>query len=227
MPVVLLAHGSRHPHGVASIDTLAAAVAERTGLDVRTAYLDLNQPDLAAAAAGLAADGRRSAVIVPLLFTPAFHARTDAPATIAAAATSSGIELITADIIGTSDALLDLLQTAAAAAAVPDHGPVLLTSVGSSRPEANAAVADLAERLAAVRGAPVRAAFATCAPRAVDAVADDPDLAGVLALFVGRGLLLDSIAAAASDRGIPISAPLEDALVPLVVERYAAAVRTP
>ena len=146
VPVVLLAHGSRHPQGVTSIDRLAVAVTEESGLDSRTAYLDLNQPDLKAAAAGLREDGHRRAIVVPLLFTPAFHARTDAPAAIAAADAETGVELVVADIIGTPDELLPLLQAAAAAAGIADDAPVLLTSVGSSRSEANQAVADLAER---------------------------------------------------------------------------------
>lgn len=227
MPVVLLAHGSRHRQGTASIERLRDAVVELAGhdggrLDARTAYLDLNQPDITAAAARLRADGHRRAVVVPLLFTPAFHARTDAPAAIAGAAAAADVELITADILRTPDDLIPLLLQAAAEAGVPDHGPLLLTSVGSSRPEANAEVDDLAARIASVRGDSVRAAFATCAPRAVDELGNGP-VTGVLSLFVGHGLLLDMITAAASERGIPTAAPLEGVLAPLVLQRYRAA----
>lgn len=225
MPVVLLAHGSRHPQGVASIDTLAAAVASDSGLDTRTAYLDLNQPDLTATARQLAADRHTCGIVVPLLFTPAFHARSDAPATIDAAAEGSGVDLITADIIGTPDELMPLLQNAGDVAGIPAEGELLLTSVGSSRPEANAAVTDLAARLSRSAERRVRAGFVTCEPRAQELLATDPDIAGVLALFVGRGLLLDKVAAAAADRGVPVAAPLEQALVPLVLDRYAAADR--
>ncbi|WP_168207401.1 sirohydrochlorin chelatase [Microlunatus elymi] len=221
MPVVLLAHGSRHPQGVASIDRLRAGV-EAVGLPARTAYLDLNEPDIEAAAAALKADGCGRAIVVPLLFTPAFHARTDAPAAIAAARHSTGVELIVADILGTGDELLPLLASAAEAAGIPDDGAVLLGSVGSSRAEANAAVEDLGRRLASLRGGPVRTAFATCAPRAVDALLTGPELAGVVSLFVGQGLLLDKITQAAEARGIPTTVPLETALVPLILDRYAA-----
>lgn len=219
MPVVLLAHGSRHPHGIASIERLRDAVAE-DGLDARTAYLDLNQPDLNAAAQSLRADGHRRAVVVPLLFTPAFHARTDAPAHIAAAQQRTGVELITADIIGTPDDLIGLLLAAGNAAGIPADGPVLLTSVGSSRQEANADVADLAARVAGVRQAPVSAAFATCEPRATRLLGDSDRAdapVGVLALFVGHGLLLDKITAAAD---VPVAEPLEGALAPLIRQRY-------
>jgi sirohydrochlorin ferrochelatase len=101
---------------------------------------------------------------------------------------------------------------------------LLLASVGSSRPEANAAIAELAARLAVVRGAPVTAAFATCRPRVAELVGA-PGISGVVALFVGHGLLLDKLRAAAAQHGVPVTAPLEDRLAPLVLAR-AAEVRT-
>lgn len=217
-PVVLLAHGSRHPYGVASIERLRDAVADRSGAPAYAAYLDLNEPDLTGTAEEIRAAGFPRAVVVPLLFTPAFHARTDAPAAVAAARTATGVDLELAPILGTPDTLIPVLLRAADAAGIPDTGEVLLTAVGSSRPEGNAAVADLAKRLAASRGAPVRAAFATCEPRAADLLAG-PAIAGVLALFVGHGLLLDQVGAAAAAHGVPVSAPLEDRLAPLVLAR--------
>lgn len=217
-PVVLLAHGSRHPRGVASIERLRDAVAELSGAPAYAAYLELNEPDLTGTAEALRAAGYPRAVVVPLLFTPAYHARTDAPATVAAARTATGVDLELAPILGTPDALIPVLLRAAEAAALPDTGELLLASVGSSRSEGNAAVADLAGRLAARRGAPVRAAFATCEPRAADVVGA-PGIAGVLALFVGHGLLLDKVRTAAAAYGLPVSEPLEDRLAPLVLAR--------
>jgi len=215
----LLAHGSRHRLGTDSIERLRAAV-ETEGPAAYAAYLDLNSPDLTAVAEQLRSAGAAGATVVPLLFTPAFHARTDAPDAVAAARAATGVELRLADILGTSDELIPILLQAAADAGLPDTGDVLLAAVGSSRPAANATVAELAERLSAVRGAPVRAAFATCEPRVVDLVAG-PDVVGLIALFVGHGLLLDKIATAAADNGVPLSAPLEDRLAPLVLARAA------
>jgi sirohydrochlorin ferrochelatase len=198
-------------------------VAATSGLEARVAYLDLNEPDLTAAAARLRVDGYHRAVVVPLLFTPAFHARTDAPGAVATARSATGLDLRTADILGTGDDVLDLLLQSAADAAVPAAGDLVVASVGSSRPEANAEVARLADRLAARRGTPVRAAYATCEPRVAELLADNPDTAGVLALFVGHGRLLDGITQSAGQRGIPVTAPLEAALAPLVLRRYDAA----
>lgn len=223
MPVVLLAHGSRHARGADSIDRLRDAVAGGSGLDARTAYLDLNEPDLTATAAGLRAAGHRSAVVVPLLFTPAFHARTDVPGAVAAASAATGVNLHVADILGTGDDIADLLLAAAADAGIPDHGDLVVVSVGSSRADANATVADLADRLRGRRGAAVRAAYATCEPGIGAVLADHPDTVGVISLFVGHGRLLDAVDDAAAARGLPVTPPLEAALAPLVLQRYAAA----
>lgn len=213
----MLAHGSRHPLGMASIDRLRDAVAARAGA-AYAAYLDLNQPDLTTVGERLRSVGESSAVVVPLLFTPAFHARTDAPAAVAAARAATGLEFELADILGTPEELIPILLQAAADAGIPDSGELLLAAVGSSRPEANAAVAELADRLSAVRGSPVRSAFATCAPR-VGELVGEPGVTGVIALFVGHGLLLDTIRTAAAEHGVPVSEPLEARLAPLVLAR--------
>ena len=214
----MLAHGSRHRLGVASIERLRDAVAEQSGVPAYAAYLDLNEPDLTAVAEQIVAAGYRTAVVVPLLFTPAFHARTDAPRAVEAARSAAGLDLRMADILGTPDTLVPVLLQAAQSAGIPDSGDLVLVTVGSSRPEANEVVADLANRIGAVRGCRVRAGFATCDPRATDLLAE-PGCAGVLALFVGHGLLLDKVRASAAEHGVPVTAPLESQLARLVVER--------
>src|SRR5215210_1576604 len=54
VPVIGLAHGSRHTEGGAAIERLMAAVAEVGGMPAAYAYLDLAEPDLHAAAAAVA-----------------------------------------------------------------------------------------------------------------------------------------------------------------------------
>src|SRR4051812_22366031 len=86
VPVIGLAHGSRHPRGADAIEALMIAVGAAAGGPARAAYLDLAEPDLAAVVADLAAEGHRRAVVVPLLFTVAFHATVDVPEAVAEAA---------------------------------------------------------------------------------------------------------------------------------------------
>ena len=201
-----LAHGSRHARVASGVEAVLAATSLLAGVETRAAYLDLTDPDLEAVAADLAATGVRRAVVVPLLFTDAFHARIDVPEAVAQAADSSGIELVLAPILGTGDDVVAVVADRLSAAGTTAAEPVLLYAVGSSRPDANAAVADLADRLAVRRGTPVRAGFGTTEPRAADVLAelaattDGPGT--VVPLFVAPGLLLDGIAPAVAARGL-------------------------
>jgi sirohydrochlorin ferrochelatase len=98
--VILAAHGSRDPRAAESTRALAAAVAAgRPDLRVRAAYLELAEPllgDALAAAAG-------PTVVVPLLLTPAYHARIDVPAVVAAAR-EAGAVVHLAPILGVDPA---------------------------------------------------------------------------------------------------------------------------
>ncbi|HKD96235.1 MAG TPA: CbiX/SirB N-terminal domain-containing protein, partial [Micromonosporaceae bacterium] len=95
--VVLAAHGSRDPRAGATVRALARAVAARMpGVDVHAAFLELTGPHLADVLDGL---GGRPAVVVPLLLTPAYHARTDLPGVVAAAR-SAGARVEVAGVLG-------------------------------------------------------------------------------------------------------------------------------
>lgn len=227
-PLILLAHGSRHPGVATSIATLAAATGRRCGSGtVASAFLDLTEPDLTTVARRLAADGHRRAVVAPLLFTPAFHARVDTPAAVRTAAEASGLDLVVADVIGTGDDLLAILDRATADHDVPVDQRVLLHAVGSSRPGANAAVADLAARWQRRRGGRVTATFATAEPRTHQLLEGLTDEAVVVPLFVSPGLLLDRIQPVAAARGVRVLPPLESRLAPLVAERFRTTVAGP
>ena len=144
-PLIGLAHGSRHPEGGLGIERLMAAVAEQAKITAMPAYLDLAEPDLDAAALRLANAGHTTAVVVPLLFTEAFHATVDVPETVRDVVQALRIELVVADILGTGDDLADVLRQSLHEAGIGDDSSVLLFGVGSSRPAANEAVVDLAD----------------------------------------------------------------------------------
>jgi len=225
VPVIGLAHGSRHPRAAAAIETLMTAVGAAAGAPAHAAYLDLAEPDLSAVVAQLAAEGHRCAVVVPLLFTVAFHATVDVPQAVAEAAAAYGMELVVTDILGTGDDVAAVLRGALDGAGV--HGDAdadaVLFAVGSSRPEANDAVADLAARLADGRRGDVRVAFGTCAPRVADVLADLVPPVALWPLFLADGLLLDPLRRLADERGWTLVEPLGASAAPLVLARYAAA----
>ena len=105
------------------------------------------------------------------------------------------LELIVADILGTGEDVAQLLRQSLDEAGIDDHSSVLLFAVGSSKPEANQAVFDLADRLANGRHGPVRACFGTCPPGVTDVLDGLPEPIAVLPLFLAEGLLLSPVRA--------------------------------
>jgi sirohydrochlorin cobaltochelatase len=215
-----LAHGSRHPDVAAALADLMAAAGELADVSAHPAFLDLTEPDLDHVTAQLAAAGVRRAVVVPLLFTPAYHATIDAPGAVRSAEASAGVALAVADIIGTGDDVLELLQALAAAAGIDESCSILLYAVGSARETANEAVRDLAARLAIVRARPALAAFGTMEPRPDAVAAQLPEPIAVVPLFLSPGLLLNPMAELAARRGWPMAGPIGVAAAPLVADRY-------
>ncbi len=220
LPLIGLAHGSRHPEGGRGIERLMADVGGQGKITAMPAYLDLAEPDLSAAAHQLANAGHTTAVVVPLLFTEAFHATVDVPETVRDVVQALRFELVVADILGTGDDVADLLRRNMGEAGIGNDCSVLLFAVGSSRPPANEAVVDLAERLAQGRRNPVRACFGTCAPSVADVIEGLPEPIAILPLFLAEGLLLSSVRALAAGRGWRMAEPLGERAAGLVLQRY-------
>jgi sirohydrochlorin cobaltochelatase len=221
--LVGLAHGSRHAEGTRSVEQLMALVSSTGDVDARAAFLDLAEPDLQTTAAGLVAAGHRSAVVVPLLFTVAFHATVDVPEAIAAATAATGLELVVADVLGTGEDVGALVREALVSGGVPDSDDVLLYAVGSSNAAANDAVHDLAGRLGRHRAGRARAAFATTDPRPAAVLPELGDSVALMPLFLSPGLLLGPLATLARERGWTLLPPLGDLAAPLVLRRYTTA----
>ena len=220
VPLIGLAHGSRHAGVNASIADLMSAVSRAGGMPTAGAFLDLAQPDLTHVSRDLAAQGHHAAVVAPLLFTEAFHATVDVPDAVAEAAAASGLELVTAGILGTGDDMLAVVADSMRAAGIGETESVVLLSVGSSSADANDAVADLADRLSQQRAGRVAVAFGTRSPRTAAVLAELGEPAAIVPLFLSPGLLLDPLAKLAADRGMVMAPPLGDRVAPLLVRRY-------
>ena len=197
-----------------------AAASQLGGMPTAGAYLDLAEPDLSAVALDLAAAGHQRAVVTPLLFTEAFHASVDVPDAVRDASAASGIELVVAEILGTGDDMLAVVEQSMRLAGVVADQPLVLVSVGSSSAAANDAVADLAHRLAERRSAPVLPAFGTRSPRVAEVLPDLGDQAAIVPLFLSPGLLLDPLARLAAERGLTMAEPLGILAASLLVDRY-------
>ena len=197
----------------------------RPGLVAVPAFLDLCDPDLTAAAAALRAEyGVDEAVVLPLLFTEAFHATVDTPTAVLKAQEETGMRLHPGAILGTGDEVLDALQDCAGRAHIAVHEAILLLAVGSSSSTANEAVLALADRWSDHRVGPVWAGFATSGePKAKDVLRTagaSGRRVGIVPLFVAPGLLLDAVAQQAMAIDAKVAQPLGTALAELVLQRY-------
>jgi sirohydrochlorin cobaltochelatase len=78
--IVLFGHGSRDPQWRQPMEAVAQRIRARVAqVQVRCAFLELEAPDLVAAAADLADAGADSVRVVPLFLGAGRHAREDLP----------------------------------------------------------------------------------------------------------------------------------------------------
>lgn len=210
MRLLLTAHGSADPRSSAVTHAVAEQVRlQRPGLDVRVAFCEKNSPNLA----DVLRTAPGPAVVTPLLLASAYHARVDIPAMIAEASS----EALQADALGEDPRLVEVMRHRVAQAGVGAHDRevgVLVVAVGSSRPEANARTATLAQAVAdGAHWSGVRVAFATGPrPSVAEGIErlrrDGADRVVLAPWFIAPGRITDRVAEIASAAGVSMSAPL-------------------
>jgi sirohydrochlorin ferrochelatase len=242
-PLLAIAHGSRDPAAAATVQQLLDRVRDRAGhkgfdgLPVVTAYLDHSPPSPAQALAALAGRGARTVVVLPLLLTAAYHALTDIPALLrAAAAALPGLRIRYGDTLGPDLLLIGALERRLAQAGVQIGDPgtaVVLAAAGSSDPGASAVISRLAADWQALRRwhavVPAYASAARPTPaEAVAALAAGDALQVVVASYLlAPGLFADQVrdeSAAAGATAVSGALGAAPELADLVLKRYAAAV---
>lgn len=226
-PIICLAHGSRHPRADAAVADIATEVARLSGREAFASYLDFSPLTPTTVAGLLAAAGHRGAVVVPLLFTRAFHMGQDVPEALAGATAETGVTLHQADGIGTGADLAALLASRISSRD-PGADEVVLYSVGSSVPGANGTVAELAADVGRRLGVPGHALVATgpggrTGPDALAAhvEASTAERIAVEPVFVSPGTLWDLAVRrlAGVTASVSTGTPLTTDIAPLVVER--------
>ncbi len=210
MTLVLTAHGSADPRSAATARSVVDCIRRlRPGLDARVAFCEQNSPNLRDV---LAAVTPGDAVVVPLLLADAYHARVDIPAMIA----ESGADVRQSEVLGEDDRLVHVLRQRLEHAGVSRLDPsvgVLVTAVGSSRPQANARTATVARELTLMTQWTATVAFATgpqpTPAEAANLLRDRGATRLVIApWFLAHGRITDRVAEFARAQRIPMSAPL-------------------
>jgi sirohydrochlorin ferrochelatase len=230
-PLLLaVSHGTSDAEGARAIAGLVDAVAAtRPDVEVRSAFVDVQQPD----AADLLPTIDGPVVIVPLLLSRGFHVHHDL----------HGMEAKKADAVvsaamGPDPRLAEVLADRLAAASsangpgdteAPDSpdssdSPVILAVAGSRDPASLTDAEAMASLLSVRLGAKVELAYlAAREPDLPTAIASHPD-AVISTYLLARGFFFDLTARQASGR--TITPPLLDgntvpqALIDLVVARY-------
>lgn len=209
-PVLLvIAHGSRDPRHAATVHALTArARSLRPGLRVETGFLDFNTPSVTRVLQRLEAEGTEDVIVLPLLLTRAFHAKSDIPAVLHEARTRQPrLRIRQGEVLGPSPLLNSALERRLREAGVRpgDRGStgLVLASAGSTDPEAIAVIAEIARELRHTGWCAVRPAFASASlPRTEDAVralrAEGVRRVAVAPYVIAPGRLPDRIAAGAA-----------------------------
>lgn len=253
LPVlVACAHGTRSESGRAVVRALVQDLrAWRPGLDVREAYVDIQQPAVADAVALAVADAaapgvahtaalavadrgvtdrdvvdptltdRPMAVVAPLLLSTGFHMREDIGAAVA------NRPAVAAAPLGPDPRLVDILVERLTESGATAEDAVILAAAGSSDPAAAPAVHEVLTGLRARWPGPVTVGYAAAThPTVADAVTAARDAGAarvvVAAYLLAPGHFHSALARAGADL---VTAPLgpHPALARIVLDRFDAA----
>ena len=109
--VILFGHGSRDPLWRLPMETVATRLRTHDpDVAVRCAYLELDAPDLATAAADVIAAGAQSVTIVPMFLGTGRHAREDLPLLVRALqAAHPDVAFVLQKPVGEDTRVLDLI----------------------------------------------------------------------------------------------------------------------
>ena len=215
---LLVGHGSRREASNEAVRDLAVGLEDRLGLPTDVAFLELAEPSIPDAIAGLAHSTSRL-TLVPLSLFAAGHVKNDLPLAVQRARSEHpDVRLHAGAHLGIHPAILDLLDDRAAAVEAElgvdrstDDVAVVVCARGSSDPDSNADVHKLARLLYEGRSfSRVEAAFIGVTEPLLDAALHDvakarPDAVVVLPYMLGDGVLTGRIrdGAAAFDADYP------------------------
>ncbi len=168
MTLILAAHGTRKPAGVAMIADLAERVGAQLRQPVRVAFVDVLGPTPTEILAGMA-DAGRPAIVVPAFLSRGYHVRTDLPAHVAA---SGHPDVTVTPALGPGPQMVRLIAARLVESGWQADDSVILAAAGTSDPAARADLHLTARMLSEWVGSPVELAFAaTGDPGVADAVA--------------------------------------------------------
>lgn len=222
--LILCAHGTRDPEGQAVILAVADRVREALEVDVRVAYVDVQEPtiDDVVASVPVSEDGI-AAVIVPYLLSGGYHVHVDI-----ARAVKDRPDVIAAPALGPDKRLVAILLDRIVEARVHPTATLVLAPAGSSDPRSKQDTERVLDYLRLTWNGPVRVGYASgveptvtqavSAARAYGEDDEDGDVA-VVSYLLSPGLFQRSLVKAGADH---VTAPLapDARIIEIIAERY-------
>lgn len=154
MSLILAAHGTRRPGGVAMIGDLAARVSGLLGKTVRVAFVDVLGPTPSEV---LSAAGGRRAIVVPAFLSRGYHVRTDVPNHVAA---SGHPDVVVTAALGPGGEIARIVADQLVQSGWRPGDSVILGAAGTSDPIAYGDLHTTATLLSALTGSRVTLGFA-------------------------------------------------------------------
>lgn len=224
-PVLIgCAHGTREPAGQQVIRDLLEAIAESLGVEVREAYVDVQDPRVDAVVDAVAVSDERgdapAAVVVPLLLAGGYHVYVDI-----AKAVADREDVVSAPALGPDERLIDIVLDRVREACIPDTATLVLAAAGSSDPRSQADTEAAADMLRVHWGGPVRIGYAAgIRPTVAEAVqaarenGEEMEVA-VASFLLAPGYFQGRVEAAGADHFTAPLAP-HPLLLDIVADRY-------
>jgi sirohydrochlorin ferrochelatase len=223
MNLILVAHGTRRPSGVAMVGDLAEHVSALVNRAVRVAFVDVLGPTPSEVLSSAAATAR-PAIVVPAFLSRGYHVRADLPAHVAA---SGHPDVTVTPALGPSPQIVRLLAQQMVKSGWRPSDSVILAAAGTSDRTARTDLHTTATLLSALIGSRVELAFAaTGEPHVHEAVAHarrgGARRVVVVSYLLAEGLFQDRLRNSGADL---VTDPLGTnlGLVRLVADRFSCA----
>lgn len=156
MALILAAHGTRRPGGVAMIEGLAAQVSTLVGSPVEVAFVDVVGPTPSEVLMRAKSVGR-PAIVVPAFLSRGYHVRADLPAHVAI---SEHPNVIVTPALGPSGQIARIVSDQLMKCGWRTGDSVVLAAAGTSDDKARADLHTTATLLSALTGSRVSLGFA-------------------------------------------------------------------
>lgn len=221
--LVLCAHGTRSKAGRQVILDVAQAVRESMGVEVREAYVDVQDPKVDEVVASIPRGEGVQAVVVPYLLAGGYHVYVDI-----AEAVEDRPDVVAAPALGPDSRLIDIAIDRIRSAGVADTATLVLAPAGSSDERSQRDTEHAADMLRVKWGGPVRVGYAAgMKPTVADAVSaarsfgeteQDSDVA-VVSYLLSPGYFQDSLHKAGADHVTEPLAP-DPRILEIIAQRY-------